>query len=215
MTTITDPAAEVAAWNAAHKPGTLVQWRRTAEADFTNTGKTWIAAYLLKDVPTVRVTAGDFVPLANVRVHPAADHLAKLGKVEVRKLYFPSPPCEFCHVDTEHDGDGFACPQCLAWWSSNGYDGVRRCVECRDEEAEVLGEDRQPRCLPCAAEVLDGGLEATEPYRCRRCKTEVTGIGQQHGKVYDEQLCGGCCHAKERDADLDRWRAERAAAGAR
>jgi hypothetical protein len=212
MTTITDPAAEVDAWNTAHKPGTLVQWRSTADADFTNTGTTWIAAYLLKGIPTVRVTAGDFVPLSDVRIHPAARRLAGLDKVKVEELEFPPPSCGFCNVDTNSDGDGFTCPQCQAWWSSNGTGGQRQCVECCADSADVVGEDGQPRCLPCAADVVTGVLEATVPYRCRHCRDEVTGIGLQHGKVYDGQLCGGCNHAKDRGADLDRWRAERTAA---
>lgn len=201
MLTTTDPAAaEVATWNTTHKPGTLIQWRRTAEADFTNTGKTWINAYLLKGVPTVRVTAGDFVPLANVRLHPATAQLAALGKVQVEDLYFPPPNCEFCDVDTEHDGDGFSCPQCRARWTSNGHDGTRRCVECADADADVFGADKQPRCLPCAADVLTGVMEATPPYQCRRCENEVVGIGLEHGELYARRLCGGCNHANERTA---------------
>lgn len=206
MLTTPDPA--VAAWNAAHPKGTLIQWRRTAEADFTNTGKTWTDAILVKGVPSVRVTAryfvplsnGDFVPLSNVRLHPAAAQIAELGKVEVENLYFPPPDCEFCDVDTYHDGDGFRCPQCLARWSSNGRDGTRRCVECPDAEADVVGADKQPRCLPCAADVLAGVLEATAPYQCRRCGDEVVGIGIEHGELHARRLCGGCNHANERAA---------------
>jgi hypothetical protein len=214
MTAVTDPSAEVAAWNAAHKPNTLVQWRRTADAEFTETGVTWIYAYLLKGVATVRVTAGDFVPLANVRVHPAAGQLARLDSVKVRALEFPPPTCEFCNVDTYCDGDGFTCPQCRARWNSSGNDGRRQCVECGSDSADVVGEDKQPRCLPCAADVVTGVLEATGPYQCRRCKDEVVGIGHEHGRIFTESLCGSCNDSAERDADLERWRAQRSVVAA-
>jgi hypothetical protein len=213
VTAVVDPAVEVAAWNEAHKPGTLVQWRTNLDSAFTNTGQTWTDAYLLKGVPTVRATAGDFVPLANVRIHPAAERLAALAKVKVEGLEFPPPVCGFCSVDTYHDGDGFTCPQCRAWWNSNGNDGQRRCVECcSDDAAEVIDVDMQPRCLPCAAGILEGAVEATGPYKCRRCKAVVVGIGPQHGRIFTESLCGSCRHSVDVDADLAR--AERSAVAA-
>ncbi|GAA0719477.1 hypothetical protein Drose_05795 [Dactylosporangium roseum] len=214
MTTTTDQAAEVAAWNAAHRPGTLIQWRRTPAAAWT-TSTTWTDAYLLKGVPTLRPSSGEFAPLANVRVHPLTDRLAELDRVEVADLDFPPPDCEFCHVATSHDGDRFYCPQCRARWTSNGTDGSRCCVECGVHEAEVLGGDQQPRCLPCAAEVLAGTLDPTAPYECRRCGGEVVGIGREHGQPWAKRLCGLCSDAADRDADLNRWRTLRAGAGAR
>jgi hypothetical protein len=209
-----DPAAEVTAWNAARKPGALIQWRSAGGAEFTNTGQTWTDAYLLGGVPTVRVSSGAFVPLADARLHPLSARLAELGKVEVHDLYFPPPSCDFCNVDTFHDGDGFRCPACNARWSSNGTDGVRKCVECGDNDADVTGEDRQPRCLCCAAEVMGGVLDATTPYECRRCETEVVGIGREHGAPWAKRLCGMCCDGDARQADMDRWRAERPAVSA-
>jgi len=207
MTTTADPAALVAAWNSTHKPGLLVQWRRTADADWS-TGVTWTDALLQRDTAVIRLTSGQFVPLDGVRPHPATARLADLDPVDVGDLDFPPPDCEFCQISTHCDGDGFVCPQCAARWSSNGTGGVRPCVECRDSEAEVLGDDQQPRCLPCAAEVLDGVLDATGPYRCRRCSGEVVGIGSQHGAPWVKQLCGMCSESSDRDADMERWRAE-------
>jgi hypothetical protein len=196
-----DPAAALTAWNSAHKPGLLVQWRSTG--DHWRTGVTWTRALLQSDVPTVRLTTGQFVPLADVRPHPAVARLAELEAVEVEDLDFPPPDCSYCLIPTGHDGDGFRCPQCDASWDSNGRGGSRSCVECFDSEAKVVGEDQQPRCLPCAAGVLDGTVDATAPYECRQCLTEVVGIGDQH-PAYAGRLCGGCANAKDQAASLSR-----------
>jgi len=42
---------------------------------------------------------------------------------EPPELEFPYPPCSMCGEGTYHDGDGFCCDPCGAYWSGNGPGG--------------------------------------------------------------------------------------------
>jgi hypothetical protein len=205
-TSTTDPQSVVDEWNSTHGRGTLIRWRMAAGGNW-RTGVAWTGAYLMGSAPTLRPLTGEFVTLDNVEVHPRAAELEALGKVDAPSLDFPPPTCGFCGtVDCQYD-DGWTCPQCSARWPSNGYDGTRPCVECRDLEAAVIGEDGQPRCLPCQAMVADGEIDPTPPYDCRRCRQTVHGISPQTagGTAFGKRLCGGCNAADESRADLDRY----------
>lgn len=39
---------------------------------------------------------------------------------EPPELEFPYPPCSMCGEDTYHDGDGFRCDPCGAYWGERG-----------------------------------------------------------------------------------------------
>lgn len=154
------------------------------------------------------------VPVTHVRPHWLAAEVTGLDKPEPIELDFPYPPCSRCGVETEHDGDGFTCPQCLARWSDRGGDGVMPCVEESDHEASVVGADGQPRCVLCETRVRTGEIEAADPYDCRRCKTKVVGIGPQFNTgAARNRRCGECQVAVESDEWWANWRAERASGG--
>lgn len=122
------------------------------------------------------------VDLDKVQVHPHFALVAGFAPVKETELEFPPPECVYCDINLEHDGDGWACPQCRADWASDGYSHHRRvCVEaeCDGDEAKVVGEDGQPRCRPCQFLVTVERIEPTGPYRCREtyCRDEkVTGM---------------------------------------
>lgn len=198
-TTDTTPQPDINAWNKTHRPGTLVRYRG-------RTAVTWTAAYPLNNGAMVRLNDGTFAHIADLTIHPQAAALAVLPRADVPTLEFPPPPCAFCEtVDTEFDGRGFCCPECGARWSSNGFDGTRLCVEC-DDDADIVGPDGQPRCLPCQAGLNEHAEAGTEPYQCRRCETEVVGMPSSRQAAM-RGLCGGCCNADRRNA----WLAEVAA----
>lgn len=127
------------------------------------------------------------VALSRIKVHRRAKSIMGLATSRALpdspELEFRPPDCPFCEISLGHDGDGWTCEQCHARWPGNGYSAgaVRICVEedCAGNEAQVLGEDGQPRCLPCAGLILLGVLEPTEPYKCRETycsENKVTGM---------------------------------------
>lgn len=42
---------------------------------------------------------------------------------EIPDLDFPPPECPVCEGRLEHDGDGWNCYRCCAWWGSDGHFG--------------------------------------------------------------------------------------------
>jgi hypothetical protein len=169
-------------------------------------------------VPTVRLMSRyQHVPVEHIERHRLAEQISLLGKVDMEELYFPAPPCSTCNVDTSHDGDHFVCPMCSAAWDSNGDFVSRPCVECGDREAEVEGDDGQPRCLLCETEVRANLIDATAPYRCKGCGQDVHGIGMQTGSgCWTAKKCGSCQHGAEQRDYWDGYMADlRARAGAK
>lgn len=148
------------------------------------------------------------VALDTVEIHPR--HAEVAGLVELddhQELDFPPPDCAFCEISLNHDGDGWTCEQCSARWDSAGHRCTRECVEpeCDAAEAEVVGEDGQPRCKPCAFQILIGAIQPTAPYTCSNswCSTKVVGMpyaakARRHGH---NPVCGGC----QQKADSDDW----------
>ncbi|MFI5839418.1 hypothetical protein ACIA8K_06860 [Catenuloplanes sp. NPDC051500] len=150
------------------------------------------------------------IPVGHVERHPLADQIRALGKPEDRELEFPPPDCPWCDVPCESDADGFTCSQCHAAWGTNGHLGgsTRRCVENSDHEAQVTGEDEQPRCITCQTTVLAGEIEATEPYGCRRCREHVVGMPADLPAAA-AQLCGRCHESDEQQTRIDAYLAQR------
>lgn len=141
------------------------------------------------------------VPMSHVEPHPLAAEVAALPKPEVEELYFPNPPCPFCNEDTFHNGDDFECGYCGASFDSHSNCSTRRCVEDCDDDATVVGADKQPRCLTCEVRVRAGEYP-TGPYQCRQCRTEVVGIPQRMD-TYKRKLCPHCLSREQQRAFVD------------
>ncbi len=185
------------------------------DGDLFKRGRVDVAAldpFDMGGVLTTRLESNwQHVPVAYLRPHWLAAEVAGLDKPKPIELDFPYPPCSRCHVETEHDGDGFTCPQCLARWSDRGGAGVMPCVEDRDHEASVVGADGQPRCVLCETRVRSGEIEdPAEPYECRRCKTKVIGIGVGFDTgAATNRRCGECQVSVEGAEWWANWRASR------
>ena len=54
---------------------------------------------------------------------PPADPIHTGTRATPDDLKFPYPPCSLCGEDTYHDGDGFRCDDCGAYWSNTGTGG--------------------------------------------------------------------------------------------
>jgi hypothetical protein len=203
-----DAERAACAWNAAHPDlhRTLLRFRTSTEPGARwRDGTPMTGAYLLDGVPTVRILAFDsddspnydapFVALTDIVDHPAAARYAQLATAIADDLDFPPPYCPQCAVALISDGERWDCLQCAASWPIDGGRGTRTCTECAINPADVLGLDQQPRCAGCQARVLAGHLEATAPYPCRDCGTQVVGIGPNHasGAALDRR-CGECNH---------------------
>ncbi len=219
-----DPAVKAAIddWNRQYPSNTFVQYRTDDGDDWSGTGFTWTGAFVQNGTATVRLHAAraTWVPLHRVRVHPLNDRLAAMKKADAEGLEIPYPPCPYCLVDTSHDGEELYCPYCRASWSSGTFThGRRSCVECANNRADVVGDDQQPRCLPCAAGVLTGEEDPTGPYRCRnRCSSEVYGIGHEHRddngrSIRSRGLCPLCCSNDDLRTSTDRTLADLRAGG--
>lgn len=148
--------------------------------------------------------------LATVTAHPRRAELAAFKTPEpAPHLEFPPPQCAYCEIDLNHDGDGWDCTQCRAWWASDGYSThYRRCVEADcAEQADLVGADGQPRCRSCQFLVVLGVIEATGPYKCSETHCHT---GEVYGMPYDaparrnrmgtKKRCGGCQQRAESDA---------------
>ncbi len=146
------------------------------------------------------------VDLDSVQVHPEAATVATFNPVPHTDLEFPPPDCTYCEIGLSHDGDGWYCEQCGASWSNNGMDHHRRrCVEseCGGAEAEMIGDDGQPRCRPCGFLVSIGRIEATAPYRCREIcygDSPVTGMPADSAAARY-----GRCGRHQQQADSEAW----------
>jgi hypothetical protein len=145
------------------------------------------------------------VALDSVEVHPRHVEVAGLAKLDdYQPIDFPPPDCAFCDISLTHDGDGWYCEQCGASWDSSGQTCTRKCVEpdCDGAEAEVIGEDQQPRCKPCAFEILIGALEPTPPYCCHSCRSDVVGMpyDAKARRSGHHPLCGRCKSREDSDA---------------
>jgi hypothetical protein len=141
--------------------------------------------------------------LDKVEVHPKVNAEAGLGPVPMVELDFPPPDCTYCEIGLTHDGDSWYCEQCSASWDSGGFSShTRKCVEpeCGGNEAELVGDDGQPRCRPCQFLVAIGEIEATAPYKCREsyCGTRVVGMPADN-LAARHQRCGR--HQYQIDSD--------------
>lgn len=154
------------------------------------------------------------VALDSVEPHPRYAEVAGLATLNDgdEHLEFPPPDCAFCRIGLTCDGDGWYCEQCAAGWNSAGTSCTRRCVEpdC-DADAEVAGEDKQPRCTPCAFQVLVGAIVATPPYLCTNswCRTKVIGMpywAKARRSGYGP-VCGRCQEKTEHDAWMESYMA--------
>jgi hypothetical protein len=179
------------------------------EIEFAS-GPPWLSG---KDSGTNRLAMIRLMPgagtvrLDTLAVHPRYAELDGYDKPEKTELEFPPPQCAYCDIDLDHDGDTWNCPQCRAWWADDGYSDHRRyCVEadCDGDEAQLVGEDGQPRCRPCQFLVLLGQIRPTGPYTCSNayCRREVVGMpydakARRHGH---KPLCGSCQQREESDA---------------
>lgn len=160
------------------------------------------------------------IALATVTPHPRRAELTVFKAPEPAQLEFPPPQCAYCEIDLIHDGDGWDCGQCRAWWSSDGYSThYRRCVEADcDEQADLVGEDGQPRCRSCQFLVLLGVIEATGPYKCSETYChhgEVYGMPYnapaRRNRMGTKKRCGGCQQRAESDAYWENYRTTKTA----
>lgn len=159
------------------------------------------------------------IELATVTPHPRRAELAAFRATDPGEpLEFPPPQCTYCEIDLIHDGDGWDCGQCRAWWSGDGCSTHRRrCVEadCQDE-ADLVGEDGQPRCRNCQFLVVLDVIEATGPYKCSETYCHR---GMVYGMPYDapgrrnrmgtKKRCGRCQQQAESDAYWQDYMANR------
>jgi len=84
-------------------------------------------------------------------------------------LEYRAPDCALCGNEVVHDGDGFCCEQCCAWWDSHG-DGqwddpdAEQCGATVQPLADMVDEEARTRTYRCALEVGHGGLHASVDY---------------------------------------------------
>jgi hypothetical protein len=138
------------------------------------------------------------------RLEVLEDVVTKLGQMskpdgdEAIQRY---PECPDCYVEMNWD-EGFDCPVCLTHFNDNCAFSHKVCVEyeCSDD-ADMVGDDGQPRCTNCTVLILAGEQSPFDPYECRRCKTNVVGIPSR-SKAGKNRYCGTCQAAKDRDEYL-------------
>lgn len=210
-----DPQALVEAWNKQYGRGGVAVLFTAHDNDndpeiaFTH-GMAFLTGKPEDQIRQPVVRIGDSmrcVPLSRVTVHPRHAEVANLPALKGGPdLDFPPPDCAYCEIDLEHDGDGWNCGQCHAWWPSNGNGSShhRYCVEENCENyATTVGDDRQPRCTSCAFLILLGEISPTPPYRCRDCYGRELVVGMPTDSApAQSKLCGRHSHHRESER---RW----------
>lgn len=158
------------------------------------------------------------IKLERVTVHPRAAEITRFPAPEQTTLEFPPPQCPYCEIDLYHDGDSWQCEMCRSWWSSDGHGAHRRaCVEqeCDGAEADVVGDDGQPRCRSCQFLVVLEVIEPSGPYQCSEphCYSgKVTGMpagspARRNG-LGRAPRCGRCQQRVSSDAWWANYRRE-------
>lgn len=92
------------------------------------------------------------------------------------ELEFPYPPCSMCGEDTYHDGDGFRCDPCGAYWGSQTGSG-----SWMEPDLKACGATRKP---------FDHGDLSPEHENIRHhkdyCIREVDHDGPHRADAYSE-----------------------------
>lgn len=163
---------------------------------------TWGSAFLDGAGSRAMVRLTDYgtrgmAELENIKVHPNAEQILALPKVKGEEATMRNPNCPDCWEELEWDDD-FYCAFCTQRFSSsNGLEFLsRECVEYEcDENADVIGVDKQPRCLHCETLAFSDEITRFAPFNCRSCGEEVVGIPADSyaGK---KSKCGTCASSQ-------------------
>lgn len=169
-------------------------------------------AYLSPEKDGERLALVRLTDYAPFRSGARLDHLEVLDgvlakildmkKVDGDEAVHRNPECPDCNQEMAWD-DGFDCSICLTHYCDDGSFSHRLCVEydC-DEWAEVVGDDEQPRCIPCQTLVLSDELSPNSPYECSKCRVLVVGIPAK-AAASKNRLCRSHQGAKEHNDFID------------